>query len=153
MTNDQRLATNDRFPHHSFLNPLLKQLTLKNALHEHAGRMNHVGIEFSRFDEVLDFRDGNLRGGRHHRIEVARRLAISQVAPLVALPCLDESEVGSQRAFHDVGAAIEFARLLSVSDCRAYTSRSKESGDAGATGANPLGKRSLRNQVELHRSI
>ena len=115
--------------------------------------MNQVWIEFSRFDQVLDFCDGNFRGGSHHGIEVSCGLAINQVAPLVAFPGFNESEVRSQRAFHDVGTAVEFARLFSIGDNRAYTGRRKESWNAGAAGANPFGKRSLWHEVELHRPI
>src|ERR1700758_1600875 len=42
------------------LNPLLIQLSLKNPVHKHARRMNHVRVEFSRFDEVFHFSDSYL---------------------------------------------------------------------------------------------
>ena len=81
-----------------------------------AGRVDHVGIEFADFDQLFDFGDGDFGGGRHHGIEVARGLAIDEIAPFVALPRFDESEVGFERVFHHVGAAVEFARLFSFGD-------------------------------------
>ena len=42
--------------------------------------MHRVRIEFTGVDQMLDFRNRHLRRGRHHRIEVAGRLAIHQVS-------------------------------------------------------------------------
>src|SRR5208282_1638120 len=109
-----------------FLNSLLEQLSHKDSLHEHARRMHHVGIQFSRLDQVFDLGDGDLGRGGHHRIEIARRLAIDEITPAVALPRLDECEVGPQRAFHDVGAAVELSRFLALGDHRTNAGRSKE---------------------------
>ena len=95
-TSSERRATTDRygFPHRPFFYSLLKQLALKDSFYVHARRMHHVGIKFSGFDQVFDFGDGDLGRRRHHGIEIARGFAIDKVAPLVALPGLDEGEVG-----------------------------------------------------------
>ena len=54
-----------------------------------------VGIELARLDQLLDLGDRDAAGGGHHRIEVARGLAVDEVAVGVALPRLDEREVGA----------------------------------------------------------
>ena len=58
------------------------------------------GIQLARFDQFFDFRDGDLAGRGHHRIEIARGLAIDQVAFGIAFPGLDDGQVGacSQRS-------------------------------------------------------
>ena len=115
--------------------------------------MNHVGIQFSRLDQVFDFGDSDPGRCCHHGIEIARGFAIDEVTPLVALPSLDESEVGFQRALHDVSAALELARFFAFGDDGSNAGGRIERGNASAPRANSLGKRSLRNQVEMHRAV
>src|ERR1019366_6069494 len=113
------------------------------------GRIPYGRLASPRLDQVFDFGDGDFGRGGHHGIEILRGFAIDEVAPLVALPRLDESEISLQRALHDIGAAVELARLLALVNYRPNTGRRIERGNARAPGANPLGKRSLRNEVEL----
>ena len=89
------------------------------------------------------------RGGRHHRIEIARRLAEDEIALGVALPGVHERDVGEEAALHDIGRAVEFARLLAVGDDGADAGPRVEGGDAGAAGADALGERALRIEFEL----
>src|SRR5262245_34368375 len=67
---------------------------LDDPLHEDARRVDLVGTERARLDQLLDLRDRDASGGGHHRIEVACGLAIDEVALGIALPCLDERDVG-----------------------------------------------------------
>ena len=53
-------------------------------MHEDARGVDAVGIERARFDDFLHLSDCHLTGGRHIGIEVARRLAIDEVALGVA---------------------------------------------------------------------
>src|ERR1700731_3413493 len=107
-----RLSTNCFFPYCPFFNPLFKNLTLENSLHEHARRMNHFRVQFPGLNQVFDFGNRNFCSRRHHGIEISRGLAVDEIAPSVALPSLDKCEVSLQGALHDVGATIEFARLF-----------------------------------------
>src|ERR1700730_16506351 len=75
--------SHSRLRHSPFLDPLLKLLAAKNPLHEDAWSMNHIRIQLSRFDQMLDFSDRDLCRSCHHRIEIARRFAIDKVAPPV----------------------------------------------------------------------
>src|ERR1700730_16423372 len=93
-TTDFELATRRRLRYSTFLDSFFEMLALKNSLHEHAGRMHHVGIQFARFDQVFDFRNRDPGRGCHHGIEITGGFAIDEVAPSVALPGLDEGEVG-----------------------------------------------------------
>src|SRR5271165_368097 len=109
-------SAGDWFPQHPLFDSLLKHFALKNSFHEHARRVHHVRIEFSGLNQMLDFGDRDLGGGSHHGIEVARRLAVDEIAPSVALPGFHESEVSFERALHDVGVAIEFAGFFAFGD-------------------------------------
>src|ERR1035438_4677753 len=122
-TNDLRPTTSllahcRSFRYRPSFDSLLKQLTLENSLHVHAWRMDQVGIECSRFDQVFDFGDGDLGRGGHHGIEIARGLPIDKVAPFVAFPRLDEGKVGLQSAFHEVratnGATLSIGRPRAI---------------------------------------
>ena len=115
--------------------------------------MNKIGVEFSRFNEVLDFGDCDFGGGRHHGIKIARGFAIDEVAPLIALPCLHEGEVGVQSALHEVGASIELSYLFALGDNCADSCGREEGGNAGASGSNALGKSTLRHEVEVHGTV
>ena len=90
-----------------------------------------------------------LRGGRHHRIEIARRLAEDEIALGVAFPGVYDGDIGEEAALHDICRAVEFARLLAFGDDGADAGPRKEGGDAGAAGADALGQRALRIEFEL----
>ena len=120
-----------------------------DAVHVDAGQVHGVRIEGAGLDELLDLDDGRPAGHRHRRIEVARGAAKDQVAAVVGLPGLDEREVGHQRALQHVGVAVELAQFLALGDDRADAGAREEGRDAGAAGAQPLGERALRRELEL----
>src|ERR1700751_3754062 len=82
------------------LDSLLADADFDDALDEDAGGVDVVGIELAGRNEMLDLGDRDFRSGCHHRVEVARGLAIDQVARGIALPGMDDSEVGEQTALH-----------------------------------------------------
>src|SRR5690348_3236265 len=114
---------------------------LDDSLHEYSWRVNAVWLELSGLDEMLHFGDGVLRRRRHHRVEVARGLSIRQVALAIALPRLDQREVGMQRSFEDVSAAVDDAAFLPFRDQRARAGWREEAADARAGGAHALRER------------
>src|SRR4051794_10475860 len=65
-----------------------------DALHEDARRDDRFRVELAERDDVVHRRDRGLRRHRHDRPEVARGLAVDQVAPAVAALGLDQGEVG-----------------------------------------------------------
>src|SRR5262249_14650628 len=131
-------------PHRSLLDRLFVLRALEDALHVDAGRVDLIGVELSDVDELLDLGDGDAPGGGAHRVEVARRLSIDEVAPAVALPRLDDGEVAGDRLLEHARAAVPHARLLALGALGAVAGRRVERGDAGAAGAQPLGERALR---------
>src|SRR5258707_11118742 len=100
--------------------------------------MNLIGVELAKLDEFFNFGDDVVGGGGHHGIEVARGLAIDEIAPAVAFPGFDESEIAAQGALHDVFAAVEFAGFLSFGDHGAVAGGSIERRNSGAAGAEAL---------------
>src|SRR5438132_10058632 len=139
-----------RLPHRPALDPLLIQFALKDPLHKNAGRVNYFRIQFAHLDQVLDFGNRDLRGGSHHGIKIARRLAIHEIAPLVAFPSLDEGEIWFEGPFHHVSPAIELTRLLALRHDRPHAARSKVRSDTGACRANPFRKSLLRHPIQSH---
>ena len=67
---------------------------LQDALHVNARRDHAIRIERTWFDQFLNFGDRAFCRCGHHGIKVARRLAVDEIAEPVALPRLDEREVG-----------------------------------------------------------
>src|SRR5712691_12084036 len=85
--------------------------------------MNLIGVELAQVDEFFDFGNDVVSSGGHHGIEVARGLAIDEIAPAVAFPRFDESEISADGAFHDKHAAIELARFFYFRDHGAVSRR------------------------------
>jgi hypothetical protein len=83
------------------------------------------------------------------RVEVARRQVEAQVAALVGHVGLHQRHVGHQRALHHVGLAVELAQLLALGHHGADAGLGEERRDAGAAGAQLLGQRALRRELEL----
>src|SRR5579864_5961374 len=90
------LSLAHRLSYRAAFNALFKDGTLKNALHEDAGCVNHVGVQFSYLGQMFDLSDGDRRGGGHHGVEVARRLSVNQISPAVPFPGFDEGEIRLQ---------------------------------------------------------
>ena len=109
-----------------------------DAIDIDAGGVDAVGAQLARRDDLLDFGHGDGAGCSHHRIEVPRRLAIDQIALSVALPGLDDREVGLQPALHHIELAIELAHFLALGHQGADAGLGEEGGNAGAAGAVTL---------------
>ncbi len=90
----------------ALLDPLTG-LVLDDALHVDALRVDVVGVDLAGLHHLLRLHDGHLAGRRHHRVEVARRLAEDQVALGVGLEGMDEAEVGHETLLQHVGLAVE----------------------------------------------
>ncbi|GJE44159.1 hypothetical protein AEGHOMDF_3345 [Methylobacterium soli] len=98
---------------------------------------------------MLDLRDRHLGGGGHHRVEVARGQPVGEVALGVAPVGVDEGEVGEEAPLHHVLRAVELAHLLALGHLGADAGLGEEGRDAGASGADALGQRALRVELDL----
>src|SRR5580765_2640473 len=98
---------------------------------------------------MLYFSNRDLRRRSHHRIEVARRLPINQIAFAVALPGLYECKISLQPPFHYVSSPVKLARLLTLGNHRSHSRRRIESWNPRAARTNPLRKSPLRYQIQL----
>ena len=98
---------------------------------------------------MLDLGDGDAAGRRHHRVKVARGLAINQIAFGIAFPGMHDGEVGDQSTFHDVLLAIEFALFLILGNQGADAGLGVKSGNARAAGADALGQGALRVEFDF----
>src|SRR5262245_31614149 len=74
-----------RLPHGPPLDALLARRD-HDALHEDGRRVDRLRVELAHLDELLDLGDRDLPRRRGHRIEVARRLPVDEVAQAVGLP-------------------------------------------------------------------
>src|SRR5690606_12558301 len=92
---------------------------LKDAVDVDARRVDVVGIEPTHFDQLLDLGHRHLAGRGHHRIEVPGGLSIDEVALGIALPGLDDGQVGGEAALHYVELPVELADLLALGHQRA----------------------------------
>ena len=131
------------------LDALFEVRALEDAVDVDAGGVDGVLVERADRDELLDLGHGDLAGGGHHRIEVPRGLPVDQVALGVALPGLDDGEVGGQAALHHIEFAVELAHLLALGHQGADAGLGEEGGDAGAAGPDALGQGALRVELQL----
>ena len=133
--------------------PLLDQFDVighvDDALHIDARGVDIVGVDLARLHQVLDLGDRDLAGGRHHGVKIARGLAKDEIALGIALPCMDQGDIGNHAGFHDIGLAIEDALFLTFGDHGAHAGFGEEGGDAGAAGADALGQRALGGKLDL----
>jgi len=122
---------------------------LQNVPHEDARRVYGVGRNLPGLDQVLHLGDRALGRRGHHGIEVARGLPVDEVAEPIATVRAHEREVGFERHLQHVGPAVDDARLLALGDDRVAAGLREEAADAGAAGADALGKRALRDQFDV----
>src|SRR6185436_10870244 len=150
---DRRILLAGRPGEGAELDALLELRALDDAVDVDARRVDLVGIELAHLDQLLDLGHRDLAAGGDHRVEVARGLAVDEVARLVALPCLDHGEVGLDALLQHVFLAVEGLGLLALGELGAGRGARIEARDAGAAGAQFLGEGSLRRelQVELAR--
>ena len=94
-------------------------------------------------------RHRHLPGARHHRIEIARRLAIDEIAFGVALIGVDERDIGDESALHDIGRAVEVAQLFPIGNDGSDARFCEKRRDARAACPDPLGQRALRIEFEF----
>src|SRR5580704_6124200 len=141
--------SDSRLPCGAFFDTFGVVCALENCVDEDAGRVDLVGREFARLDELLHFGDDVIGSSGHHGIEVARGFAIDQIAHAIALPSLDQGEIAAKGSFEDVMPTVEIASFFSLRDQGAVAGWSIKRGDAGAAGAQALREGTLRIYLHL----
>src|SRR5271169_6048156 len=125
------------------------------------------GVDLARFDQVLNLRDSDLARYGTVRVEVGGRRVVDQVAVPVAFEGVHQCEVSADGSFEHASDPVEFAGFLrrrgdghrtvwvvpprqtAVGDLRPNPRGCVEGGDPGPAGAQPLGQRALRGQLQL----
>ena len=120
-----------------------------HAVDVDAGRHDRLRIQLTDVDDLAHLDHGRGRGGGHHRPEVARRLAIDEVAHPVGSMCFDERDVAADRVLEQVLAPVDGALLLALGERRPHAGGGVERADARARGTHPFGEIALRHQLEL----
>src|SRR5712672_246582 len=138
------------FPHGAALDFLFVVRPLEDGVDENAGGVNLIGRKLAKLDELFDFGDYVIGGGGHHGIEIARSFSVDEIAPAIALPGFDESEVTAQGALENVMAAVEFTRFFAFGDHSAVSGGRVEGGNASSARSDAFGKSALRIQLDLH---
>src|SRR5690606_344973 len=123
-------------------------LALDDSLHEDARRVNAIRVQLTRLYELLDFGDCHATGGRHHRVEIARRLAVDEIALRVAFPGLHERDIRRQSGLEAVRVPVDDAGFLAFGDDRPRAGFRVEAVDPGSAGTNTFGQRALRIELE-----
>src|SRR5581483_6277712 len=98
---------------------------------------------------MLDFGNRNLRRRRHHWIKVARRLAIDEIAPLIAFPSFNKGEVGFEGVLHYVHVPAKLAGFLVLSDHSPESGGGEKCGNPCAAGANAFRESPLRGKLKI----
>src|SRR5208282_625563 len=137
------------FAHGALLDALFEVLALKNGIHIDSRRVHKIGINFPGFHKFFHLCNYEVSSRSHHWIQIARRLAIDEVAPAIALPRFDKGEIGSQRTFQDVHSAAKFAGLLAFGHNRPKACGRVKRGNARATRAQPPRERPLGIQLQF----
>src|SRR5438309_518177 len=119
------------------------------AVDEYAGSMHAFRIDVAQLDHLLGLDDREFRRHGHHRIEVARRLAIREVAPAVGAVRAQQRHVAAQRFFEHVALAVDLAHLLAIGEFGADAHRRIEAAEPGRGGAHAFADDALRHQYEF----
>src|ERR1700732_3936524 len=123
----------------ALLDALLVRRAAHDAFDKNAGRVDVVGVDDAGLDEMLDLCNGDLRGRRHHRVEVARGLPVDEVAFAIGFPGMDYCKVGNQAPLHNVAFPIEVANFLALLRHQgADTCLGKKCRNAGPPSSYPL---------------
>src|SRR5215467_7437797 len=114
-----------------------------HALHEDARSHDVLGVEISEVHDLPHLHHRTLCRAGHDRTEVARSLAVYEVAPAVGAQGLDQREISADWILEHVVAPVDPPRLLPLRELRSEAGWRVERADAGASGADALGEVAL----------
>src|SRR3954451_4011882 len=129
----------------SSMAPLLRD----QMIDENRGCHDGGGRDHPDRHDVLGLGQDDTGGHGHQGIEVPRRQRISQVADVVGLLGVEESEVGLERLLEKERAPIDLEDLLALLDQRARSGRGQHAAQAVSAGTDTLRQRALGHQLDL----
>src|SRR5690606_42158165 len=88
--------------HSSLFDTLLTIWHMENLLHINARCVDQIRVNLTGGSQMLDFGYGQPGSSRHHRIEVARCLAINEVSFCITLECMNEGRSEERRVGKEV---------------------------------------------------
>src|SRR5260370_14517332 len=133
----------------ALLDALLVRRAAHHAFNKNSGRVDVVGVDSAGLDQMFDLRNGDLRGRRHHRVEVARRLPIDEVALAISFPGMDDCEIGDEATLHNVAFPIEAANFLALRHQGADTRLGKKCRYPGSPRPYPFCESTLRIEFDV----
>src|SRR5580704_6278375 len=96
----------------ALLDALLVRRAPHDAFDKNARRVDVVGVDDSGLDQMLDLCNSDLRGRRHHRVEVARGLPVNEGAFAIGSPSIIDRTIGGQATLHNAALSAEVAASL-----------------------------------------
>src|SRR5271166_2116701 len=120
-----------------------------NVIHQGSRGDDVVGRDHADGYDLFRGDDDGRGGHRDHRVEVARRERISQVAQVIAHERMNERKVGVQRSLQQIIATIDGDLLLPLLDHRTDPCWSEDASQPGTPGSDALDQRALRNKFHV----
>ncbi len=109
-----------------------------------------VRLQFSRVDQFVGFHQRDVCCESNQGIKVAGAELVSEISECVATVGADQRQVCPQRAFEQLGFAIEGERLFAFFDDGADTGWCEKTTKSGTATANLLNQCTLRYENDLH---
>ena len=122
---------------------------MNDAVDIDAGCVHEIGIDLADWNQFLNLGNCDLSASSHKRVEVARRLAIDEIAFGITLIGVNDGDIGDKSAFHDIGRAVEFAQFLPLGNECTDTSLCEKRRNTGPASPDSLGERALRVEFEF----
>src|ERR1700683_3238119 len=120
-----------------------------DAFYEDGRRDDDFGIKAAGGDEIFDFDERGLACGGHDGIEIARSLAINEIAQMIGALRTDKSIIGTKRVFENVALAANHALFFAAGYLGAHADGGIKGRNAGAKGAYAFAENSLWNEFEF----
>src|SRR5262245_4075621 len=120
-----------------------------DPLHEYSRGDDRLRVERADLHHLAHLGDGELCRHGHDRPEVARRLAVDEVAPTVTLVRLDQGHVGMNGELQHIITAMDAARLAIAGQKRAVAGRRVEGANPRTRGTDAFGQVALRHHLEF----
>src|SRR5664279_1042122 len=124
-------------------------MALDHGMNEHARCADRLGLDRTHIDDLVDLRDGEVTGRRHHRVRAHRHTPVLDVAESVAPITLDEREIGSEWQLEQVFSSLDGELLFSLLGERTQASWSERPAQTSAPRSNLLDEASQRKVLDL----